>query len=435
LTGTSKELTGYIISIAFFLAVAEFATLAVGRWLGRGKLRETSTVSLPTVMMIGTGLLVLNLGAKALSPYFTLQHRPPPVGGVILTITAWVGVLILARRSKAPARVCLLGLAGLVGVSRLLVLLVVPLERLTGDMLATINKSLALLLAGRFPYVSFPPPMPYLPGIFLAYAPTKWLGGDMRLTNVVCETLTALVAAGLFWRGTAPPRRIEIGRVALPLLMLNPVWTYFGTNTQYAPFLLVTVVFGRAMLAAGPLTQAGTLGLLLGTNQMLVVAVPIVFGWWIGQHGIKRALGLGVVSAVVFLAILAPFLAWNPSQFLRIAFDRRGSLPASVLAGRFTLFPLIRGSSPLLTLVILVAGMLVARHAKHPATVVATIAVALCAAMLVQPVSFTHYFLPVMALAALATAAPVPLERWPFLRGPNVRLNARTSALPESSEA
>jgi hypothetical protein len=432
LTGTTKEISGYVLSIAFLLAVVEFSALALGR---RSKRSETPTVSLLPVVWIASGLLVLNLFAKFLSPYFTLQHRPPPLWGTIGATVGWVGILVFARRSQAPARLCVLGLAGLVGASRLFVVLEVPFERLTGDMLATISHGLALLLAGRFPYVSFPPPMPYLPGIFLSYAPMKWLGGDLRITNVVCETLTVLVAGGLFWRSNAPSRRIEVGRAALPLLMLNPVWTYFGANSQYAPFLLVTVIFGRAILGAGPWIQAGALGLLLGTNQMLVIAAPIVFVWWLGRFGLRRALAFSAVAAVVFLAIIAPFLAWNPGQFVRIAFERRGALPLSLMSGRFTLYPLIAGYSTALTVSFLIAGMLTVRRAQRPEAVIATIAVTLCAAMLVQPVSFTHYFLPVMALAALATGTvpvgvPVPAEA--RFRGLKSRPIAPKSALPES---
>jgi hypothetical protein len=237
----------------------------------------------------------------------------------------------------------------------------------------------------------------------------------------------------LFWRGSVPSRRIEVGRVALPLMMLNPVWTYFGANSQYAPFLLVTVIFARTMLAAGPWAQAGALGLLLGTNQMLVVAAPIVFVWWLGRFGLRRALGLSAVAAVVFLTIIAPFLAWNPAEFLRIAFDRRGALPSSLMSGRFTLYPMIGGHSLSITLLILIAGMLTAGRARRPETVVAAIAVTLCAAMLAQPVSFTHYFLPVMALAALVTGTePVPGPAEPLFRGLKSRPTAPTTALPES---
>jgi hypothetical protein len=438
LAGTSKEVAGYAVSLCFFLATAEFATQALGRWIGRGKASEsTPTVKLAAVMAIAGVLLVLNLGAKVFSPYFSLQHRPPPVVGVVLIVVAWVSVLWWARRSNSPGRICLVGLVGSVAASRALVVMVVPFERLTGDMLATIDRSLTLLLSGRFPYVNLPPPMPYLPGILLSYAPAKWLGGDLRLSNVVCEGLSVVLATGVLGREVARSRRVAVEKVALPLLMLNPVWTYFGANSQYAPFLLVTVIFARAILAAGPLAQAGALGLLLGTNQMLVVAAPIVFSWWIGRHGLRKSTGLAAVTVLVFLAIITPFLAWRPADFLKITFDRRGALPLSVLAGRFTLYPLIRPVSGLLTVSILIAGMLAARRVSRPGSVLATVAVVLCAAMLVQPVSFSHYFLPVMVLAAMATAAPMPSASPPvrLFRGPSARPDALSAVIPSSSSA
>ena len=83
------------------------------------------------------------------------------------------------------------GLAGLVVAVRLIGLAATPFDRIVGDMLATIDRSLDLLFAGEFPYVNFPPPMPYWPGMFLAYAPAKWLGLDLRVMNLLIDGVGA----------------------------------------------------------------------------------------------------------------------------------------------------------------------------------------------------------------------------------------------------
>jgi MFS family permease len=299
-----------------------------------------------------------------------------------------------------------------------LVLWVSPFDRLLGDMLATIDRSLDELLAGRFPYVNFPPPMPYLPGTFLAFEPPKLLGWDIRVTNLVLDVVA--VAAVTLDVGAAHRRRLgvshtgstvapSLGQLALPFFMLDPAWTYYSVNTQVSPSLLASVLLGRAVASAGPQVQALALGLAVGSNQMLGVCSPILFGHWLGRYGPRRALGLAILSIAVFMALIAPFLLWYPKRFLHIAFLSRGALPPEVMSRQFTLLPLVSGIVPhasvsLSSLAVLI-GATFAMRAHRPEAVVAAMALGLCGALLLQPVSFPHYFLPVIALVA---AAPMP---------------------------
>ena len=190
MTGTAQAVLGDVVSLGFLLAVAEFATLALGRRLAsRWKTRAdvADRVPIAVVFTIASLLLVLNLIAKTMSPYFALQRRAPPTIPLLILVGWWLALTLRARRRGCSTRTCLVALAGLVLGTRVLLLWVSPFERMTGDMLATIDRSLGELLAGRFPYVNFPPPMPYPPATFLAYLPPKLLGCDLRLTNLALD--------------------------------------------------------------------------------------------------------------------------------------------------------------------------------------------------------------------------------------------------------
>src|SRR5262249_11009625 len=176
------------------------------------------------------------------------------------------------------------------------------------------------------------------------------------------------------------------GQLALPFFMLHPVRTYYSVNTQVSPCLLASVLLGRAVASAGPQVQAVALGLAVGSNQMLGACGPILFGHWLGRFGPRRALGLATLSVAVFMALIAPFLLWNPKQFLDIAFLSRGTLPSKVMSGRFTLLPLVSGIVPhasvSLSSLAMLVGAAFATRAHRPEAVVAAMALGLCGTLL-----------------------------------------------------
>jgi hypothetical protein len=151
---------------------------------------------------------------------------------------------------------------------------------------------------------------------------------------------------------------------------------------------------------------------------MLAATGPILAASWLRRFGARRTLALTIASIGVFLAMIGPFLVWNPRQFAAVAFLARGYLPLDVLSGRFTLLPIFLGVVPHASLVL--TGLAVAAAAsfawrsRSGAGVVAAMAIGLGAAIFVQPSSFSHYVLPVLALAA---AAPVSGE-WFVVGGP-----------------
>lgn len=419
LSGHERTIAGYGLTIGFLVAVAEFATLTFWRWISYRSTTPVPEGRVPvrSLVVLVSLILLLDLFSKVLSPYLALQRRPPPTIPLLIVVAWWVAaILVMLRRREAAYHWSLIGIAGLVLGTRVLVLWVCRFDRLTGDMLPTIDRSLDELLAGRFPYVNFPPPMPYLPGTFLAYLPPKILGLDLRLSNLVLDLIAAIAVMrfALDFRkrpfdpvgGTPPRLGLSAGQVALPLFMLHPSWIFYSVNTQFSPSLLATALLGLAVRSATPRWQAVSLGFAIGSNQMLVATGPILFGFWLSQYGCRRAFGLAALAIGVFLALIAPFLLWNPRQFILVAFLSRGAFPPELMSGRFTIAPLFSGLIPHASLILtgfgIGLGTIFAMRARQPESTVAAMALALCFALLAQSVSFSHYFLPVLTLAAIA---------------------------------
>lgn len=455
LTEPTRAIAGTVLSLSLLGFLLEYVTLAVGTRLGLVRANDPTQAALTrAVLGAASCLLVLNLFANRLSPYFLVQRSPAPVGAALAVVGAWLVFLVGVARHDLTARSCMLGLAGLVVGTRLLVLLAVPFNRLPGDMLPAIDRGLGALLGGQFPYQGLVPRMPYLPAMFLAYLPPKALGWDLRISNLVLDAALVLLAVG-GWKtlvtgsqtknpslsvramsnmtsgdssrvsdsprptsnltpgatlmaGNSPnppdPAQPPTLNLALLFFLLSPAWVYSSVNTQFAPCVLATAVLGQAVATQGLRWQALALGWALASNQMLLVLGPPLFGYWLGRAGLKSALGLTMLAMAVFLATVAPFLAWNPSQFLAETWGRPEPFSAAQMSGRFTLLPLFSGWLPhaslVLTAAILIMATLAGRRASGPASVLAVLAVSLCAALLVQPTSFPHYFLPVLVLAA-----------------------------------
>ena len=288
--GPPRLIAGYVGSVAFLLSIAVLAVPVVGRWRA-----DNASISPPMIFILASLLLILNVYAGRLDKLFQVHSLGPPRWVVLVVATGWVLILgLIHHRGATPSRIAF-GLAWLVVGTRAFALLIFPFHRLPGDMLDAINRSLDLLLAGRFPYVNFPPPMPYLPGTFLAYLPAKLLGLDLRVTNLVLEGATAWMAVRLLsgqdWKSGAVVRRVPMESVLLPFLMLHPTWSHLGANCQFAPTVLTTLLLSRALTSASPLWQGAALGLAVGTNQMIGALAPLAFIYWARRVGGRAAAG------------------------------------------------------------------------------------------------------------------------------------------------
>lgn len=396
-----RETAGLVVSLLFLAAIVEYSTLAVGRKFAADPPLSNPGPPRESIAWIASGLLCLNIFSNKLSAYLPLPHRGPPTLPLAILIAFWLAVLRFSRRFGRSRRTAFVALGGLILGTRVLVLGASPFDRLNGDMLANIDRGLGALFQGRFPYAIFPLPMPYLPATLLAYAPAKLLGIDLRFANLGLDVATVALA---IFATSKSPRRSRLW--ALPIWMLHPFWSYYGVNTHFSPSLFATTLFGCAILSGGARSQAFSLGFAVAANQMSGALGPIVFAHWARRFGFRRAFGWSLVAFGTFFAIVAPFLFWNPRQFLFVAFFLPRTLPPEIMAGRLSLFPffsrIVPQASLVLTALSIAGAFCLAWRSKTAEGVVAATAIGLCAALLAQPTSFTHYYLPVLVLAALS---------------------------------
>lgn len=412
-TESARVAVGYASSLALCAAVVELGCPILGRRLLKNQ-PSVDTIKPWHAYAVLTALLVLNAYSGETASFLGLMRRPPPTNPLAVLIGFGIVMLLWVGRRGYTTGSLAVTLVGLVVGTRLLVLWIWPFRRIDGDMLATINRALDELARGGFPYIDFPPPMPYPPVTLLAYWPAKAFGLDLRYTNLALDAVTT-VATIYLARLYATRNRSDslasedsapvIGQLLLPCFMLHPVWIHYSVNSHYAPCLLLIMVLGFAVLFENFTIQALALGIAVGSNQMLGACGPILFAYWAGRVGPRRAAKLALLAATVFLLVIAPFLFWEPRQFIEIAFLSRNLFSDELMAGRFTLLPLASKIIPHASLVgssaFLAIASWAAYRSRRSSTAVAAMASGLCAVLLFQPVSFTHYYLPVVVLASV----------------------------------
>ena len=428
-TGRARVVLGYAVSLAFCAAIAELGMPIRGARQLKARAPNTRAIYASLYVLL-TILLILSALSAQTAPFFVLRPLPPPIAPLVVLIGCWIAMLCWIGRHGSSSTRLAVSLVGLVTATRLLVLWGWPFHRIDGDMLITIDRALDELTSGRFPYINYPPPMPYPPETFLAYLIPKRLGLDLRYANLVSDAVTVLAAVNL---GRLAALRHQTGNVAgavsapllnqvlLPCFMLHPVWIHYSVNSHFSPCTLLAALLGFAVLQGNLTIQAVALGLALGSNQMFAACGPILLAYWAGRGGPRRAAGLAAVAGSVLLIIIAPFLLWDPRRFIEIAFLSRSRFSDSLMAGRFTLLPiasrLIPHASLVGTTTALAAASLVAFRSRNPATVVSAMASGLCAALLFQPVSFAHYYLPCIVLASLVPTSTLADRTEPLSPG------------------
>lgn len=415
---STKEALGYGVTLALLGVCVEFSALLVGRRLFRSP-GEEPRLSSRAVLGIATAMFGLNLASKFAAGFLAVVPKAHNARRIAFVMVPWLGFLGFVRRRGSNALVVGVGLGFLVMAARVLGLVVTPFDRIRGDMLETIDRSLDLLSQGRYPYVNFPPPMPYWPAMFLSYLPPKLTGIDLRWTNVAMDGLLAYGSVvwvpGALGRGraTAGARTLELEQAALPLLLLWPTVVFYAVETHYSPCLMAAAVLARSLVHAKPAHQSLALALAISTNQSFLPFAPLVGLWWCRRHGAARAATWLLGAAVVVLVTLAPFVAWGPRQFVEVTLGSIGPLPRELMHGRFTVRPWLEDVSPWLpTVASGVVGLgacVAALKVRTARGLVAVLAISYLALLLLLVRSFSHYPMPTLVmLAACPTAWPRP---------------------------
>lgn len=416
---------GYIATLGYFLGLLEFSTLVLlrgirklSRYLGFDRLFGMVVVILATAFMIGVFF------SSHYSGYPSMRTHAPPWIGRIAVLAIWVGFATYLV-THPSIRTFVIGFAGLVLATRWHVYASIPFSELVreygADMLPNIDRSLGYLFAGEFPYVDRPPPpMPYFPLMFLPYAPAKLLGLDLRLVNLFFELAT--VALVMLWPpiGSSRSIQVESGRtlcvaaVALPLLMLHPLWTFFAATTQFPPSIFLVVLFAKSMLIDQPYVQAIALATAVGGNPTTAIFGFPLAAYWLRRYGVRTALLSGATSFLSFFLILSPFLVWNAKKFVWVTAFSLDPFTSEHLAGRFTLVPLISimgpTAVPMAIVVIVSIGSLLAYRTTRPESVAIIIGLSYCLTLFFFPRNMSWYFLPSIAMIAACPIGRRPVE-------------------------
>ena len=326
-------------------------------------------------------------GAAALSDRIPLQRDWGRMAFVPYAVGA-IAALALARASTGAATRARVGLAAavLVGAAFLPIAFEVWWRARDGfaghvqsETLVT-EESAVALLGGHDPYAvsfasgplgSWPPGtaehVPYVPGMF-AFGLPRAVAGDIWLTDArlwfAVVSVTALAVA--LWLARPPPAR---GLTALLVVLALPTGARYMAGggddvTVLSMMLLSLVLLHRKKPAAAGLA----VGLAAAVKQTAWPLLPFLIIAARDREG-RRASGRTLAAAsAVMLPLIAPFVVWNPTAFVRdavlfpLGLARQPTLAASPTLGSLLVDALalpkgvVAGS--LLLIVLLVAGYL-----------------------------------------------------------------------------
>jgi len=423
-TGATKLLGGYLATAGFLLTTAEVSTLGLLRTVRsiRSRLGPLRTFD-ATVLGTATVLFVAGIFSNRLVGYVGAVDVATGPTLTLLALAAWGIFVAHSLREGLTERSAFFGLSALVVALRLIAYESLPFDRIPGDMLSTLDRALGDMFSGRSPYgVS---PMPYFPLTLLSYAPPKLMGGDLRWANPVIEVAT--IAVALFaWRGAASggtgsqwsgarTGHLEVSRLVLPVLLLLPPWTFYSAVSQIPVSVLAAVLLVRSLSARDNVWQAIALGATVATNPTFGVLGFVLGGYWLGRFGAVKGAKLAGVALFTCALIVTPFILSNPKGFIDVAFISQVPFRDSQFPGRFTLLPAATILVPVHTTSVFIGctfilGAWLGYRAKTAGAVAGAMAVAYCLALMFLHRTFSHYFLPVIALA---TSAEVEWEPAP----------------------
>jgi hypothetical protein len=326
-------------------------------------------------------------GAAALSDQIPLQRDWGRMALVPYAVGA-IAALALARASSRWAARTRLGLAAAVLVGAAFVPMALEVRWRARDGFAghvqsetlVTEESAVAILRGHDPYAasfasgplgSWPPGtadhVPYLPGMF-AFGLPRAVAGDIWLTDArlwfAVGSVTALALA--LWLARPPPAR---GLTALLVVLALPTGARYMAGggddiTVLSMMLLSLVLLHRKKPAAAGLVA----GLAAGIKQTAWPLLPFLIIAAGDREG-RRASGRTLAAAsAVMLPLIAPFVVWNPTVFVRdvvlfpLGLARQPTLAASPTLGSLLAeaLALPKGvvAGGLLLIVLLVAGYL-----------------------------------------------------------------------------
>jgi Glycosyltransferase family 87 len=243
---------------------------------------------------------------------------------------------------------------------------------------------------------------PYLPTTLLLDIPGRLLG-EVRFVH-----LGALLATAVLIRHLATDRT---GRAMAVLLLSAPVSRVVVNAYWVEPLLgLLLALTVWSMLRGRPGWTGIALGLLLASKQYLVVAAPSVLALVRGPA--RRSF---VVAAATAMAVVVPFLAWDPAGFWRAVVQWQFVQPfrddaMSLLPGLEDVFGDLPGwfiAGPSLVLGLLVSALVAWRTRPGPTALALGMGLSLLLTVLFSKQAFPNYF------GFIGTVLALAVTTWP----------------------
>ena len=235
---------------------------------------------------------------------------------LIVTVGAALLIAMNLRRpthTEAPGRLLTSVLTASVAL-QLLSLRSFPLDVRRSDMLPLLAAAGRTLHNGIDPYRLYVFPtetvlLTYLPGTLLAYFPATFLHLDLRLTNLLCLTLLALLMA----RAAASAHRRQFTAL-LAIWLLSPYLLY--RHDLYTPPHWLALVAALLLLNQRRLAASGVLfGLSIAMSQFSWILFPFVLLYLHERERTRVTLVYAATALVTALLILLPFFLWSPHAF------------------------------------------------------------------------------------------------------------------------
>jgi hypothetical protein len=410
--GRTKLALGICISILLFALLLEFVSLAIARRIGQvlppltsGRTTIHSLAWYRFAIFLVAGIFLFgNLQSRLLSGYIQAIPASPPLGVAMAWLAAWSVFAVASLWAKPASRIDVAGFVCLILLTRIYAYCYHSFTDIGGDMLSTIDRSQDLLLRGEFPYIDAPKPaMPYWPGTFLLYTLPELAGWDYRVMNLIVEVATVLVAGCFGANGRLEPGSAAVARMALPLFMVFPSCTFYSAETQYPLSSLVAVLFCRSLTSLDGKSQAVALGVAVAVNQTFGVLGLFTLPFWVRRYGLRSALRFTGIALLTCFVIISPFVVWNAKEFFRVTLLSLNAFSTAQLAGRFSLRPFLEGLSPHASEMFLAAAIAVVIAINYSRRInrsraAATVTLGYCLFLFGLHRTFSHYFLPVIAM-------------------------------------
>jgi hypothetical protein len=195
------------------------------------------------------------------------------------------------------------------------------------DMLPNIITACRTWLAGATPYQWFEvgthrSPMPYLPALWILYAPFAVLDIDPRW-------MTPIALLGFLLIGWRAWKRHGGGSGAgyLVWMAVNPF--LFLRHDVHSVVVWPVLALALALMLDRKWVWSSILwGILLGMRLTLVVLAPFYLVHLMHRLGLRAAAAHALVVLLVAAAILAPFVLESPEGFVECVFRHRASFGA-----------------------------------------------------------------------------------------------------------